>query len=167
MKEQLRALRLRRRLEEAAPALWQLAAGLGGFALAAGGVFGGLHPFGLALVLGAGQNWAASAGAGAALGYLALLDPVDGLRWLAAVASALAGRWLFPKNPWPAFVAGSGALLLVRLMLSLAGLSTNAGVGLLVLLRVGRRHQGRNLQLMGVLYSTAVVCGMVLQVAGV
>ena len=126
MKEQLRALRLRRRLEEAAPALWQLAAGLGGFALAAGGVFGGLHPFGLALVLGAGQNWAASAGAGAALGYLALLDPVDGLRWLAAVASALAGRWLFPKNPWPAFVAGSGALLLVRLMLSLAGLSTPA-----------------------------------------
>ena len=50
---------------------------------------------------------------------------------------------------------------------ALAGLSTNAGVGLLVLLRVGRRHQGRNLQLMGVLYSAAVVCGMVLQAAGV
>ena len=52
MNEHLRTLRLRRRLEEAGPVLWQLAAGGGGFALAAGGVFGGLHPFGLSLEIG-------------------------------------------------------------------------------------------------------------------
>ena len=112
MNEHLRTLRLRRRLEEAGPVLWQLAAGGGGFALAAGGVFGGLHPFGLSLVLGVGQSWVQSAAAGAALGYLALLDPVDSLRWLAALASALAGRWLFRTTFWPAAVAGSGTLLL-------------------------------------------------------
>ena len=39
MNEHLRALRLRRRLEEAGPVLWQMAAGFGGFSLAAGGVF--------------------------------------------------------------------------------------------------------------------------------
>lgn len=50
---------------------------------------------------------------------------------------------------------------------ALAGLSTNAGVGLLVLFRVGRRHTTRNLQLMGVLYLAAVVCGILLQTAGV
>ena len=126
MNEHLRTLRLRRRLEEAGPVLWQLAAGGGGFALAAGGVFGGLHPFGLSLVLGVGQSWVQSAAAGAALGYLALLDPVDSLRWLAALASALAGRWLFRTTFWPAAVAGSGTLLLVQLMLSLADLSTPA-----------------------------------------
>ena len=126
MNEHLRTLRLRRRLEEAGPVLWQLAAGGGGFALAAGGVFGGLHPFGLSLVLGVGQSWVQSAAAGAALGYLALLDSVDSLRWLAALASALAGRWLFRTTFWPAAVAGSGTLLLVQLMLSLAGLSTPA-----------------------------------------
>ena len=126
MNEHLRALRLRRRLEQAGPVLWQLAAGGSGFALAAGGVFGGLHPFGLALVLGAGQSWLQSAAAGAALGYLALLDPVDSLRWLAALASALAGRWLFRTVFWPAAAAGCGTLLLVQLMLSMAGLSTPA-----------------------------------------
>ena len=106
MNEHLRALRLRRRLEEAGPVLWQMAAGIGGFSLAAGGVFGGLHPFGLSLVLGVGQSWVQSAAAGAALGYLALLDPVDSLRWLAALASALAGRWLFRTTFWPAAAAG-------------------------------------------------------------
>ena len=39
MNEHLRALRLRRRLEEAGPVLWQAAAGVGSFSLAAGGVF--------------------------------------------------------------------------------------------------------------------------------
>lgn len=126
MNEHLRALRLRRRLEEAGPVLWQMAAGIGGFSLAAGGVFGGLHPFGLSLVLGVGQSWVQSAAAGAALGYLALLDPVDSLRWLAALASALAGRWLFRTTFWPAAAAGCGTLLLVQLMLSMAGLSTPA-----------------------------------------
>lgn len=126
MNEHLRALRLRRRLEEAGPVLWQMAAGIGGFSLAAGGVFGGLHPFGLSLVLGVGQSWVQSATAGAALGYLALLDPVDSLRWLAALASALAGRWLFRTTFWPAAAAGCGTLLLVQLMLSMAGLSTPA-----------------------------------------
>lgn len=67
------------------------------------------------------------------------------------------------------------SVLLTRLLMdgtlsfgaALAGLSTNAGVGLLVLFRVGRRHTTRNLQLMGVLYLAAVVCGILLQTAGV
>ena len=93
--------------------------------LAAGGVFGGLHPFGLAFVLGAGQSFAAAGAAGAAVGYLALLPLTEGLRYLAAVAAALAGRWLFWKVR-AGRGGGCGTLLAVQLMLSVSGLSTPA-----------------------------------------
>ena len=124
--EKLREAKLRRWLGAAGPTLWQLAAGAGGFVLAAGGVFGGLHPFGLAFVLGAGQSFAAAGAAGAAVGYLALLPLTEGLRYLAAVAAALAGRWLFKEKFAPGAVGGCGTLLAVQLMLSVSGLSTPA-----------------------------------------
>lgn len=132
MNEKLRKMRLRTWLAGAGPSLWQLTAGVGGFVLAAGGVFGGLHPFGLALVLGVGGDYFASAAAGAALGYLALLPLTQGLRYLAAVAAALAGRWLFKDKFTPGAVGGCGTLLAVQLMLSVSGLSgLGAAVGTL------------------------------------
>ena len=47
-------------------------------------------------------------------------------RYLAAVAAALAGRWLFKEKFAPGAVGGCGTLLAVQLMLSVSGLSTPA-----------------------------------------
>ncbi len=114
------------KLERAGPALWQIAAAASGFALAGGSVFGGLYPLGLGLVIGAASPWVLSCGAGAALGYLLLLPTTDGLRYIAAVMAALAGRGLFRRSVYPGAAGGCTVLLAVQLMLSLSGLSSVA-----------------------------------------
>ena len=110
--------------ESLAPLGWQALAFAGGALAAGGSLLGRMHPFGLALVLGVQTSMALSAGAGAAVGSLLLLDPASSLRYLAALAAALAGRWLGRHRFWPAAAAGCGSLWLVQLLLSLAGLAT-------------------------------------------
>lgn len=113
----------RQRLSGAMPLVWQAAAGCGGFVLAGGTVFGALHPFGLALVLGAQGNTLYMAAAGAAMGSFLLLPQLTAVRYLGALAAALAGRLLARGKGgfWPAALGGSATLLLVQLMLSMAG----------------------------------------------
>ena len=122
MGEKLRLLPLQR-LAGWGPGLQQLASGALGALMAAGSVFGGLHPFGLALLMGVGSARLWAAGAGVLAGYLLLLPLADGLRYLAAAAVVLAGRAMFREQFWPAAAGGCGTLLAVQLMLAVSGLA--------------------------------------------
>lgn len=106
-----------------APLGWQAAGFLAGVLAGGGSLFGSLHPFGLALVLGLQPSLMFAAAAGAVAGHLLLLAPTVALRYLGAVAAALAGRWLAKNKFWPGAAAGCGCLLLVQLLLSLSGLA--------------------------------------------
>ena len=106
------------------PAGWQVISFFAGVLAGGGSLFGVLHPFGLALVLGLQPQLVFSAAAGTALGHLWLLEPVTAMRYLGAVAAALGGRWLGSRRFWPGAVAGCSCLLLVQLLLSLSGLSS-------------------------------------------
>lgn len=117
---------LAQKITQAGPGLWQFAVAAEGFLLAAAGVFGGLRPLGLGLVFGIGAPYALTGAAGAALGYFLLVPTGDSLRYIAAVAAALAGRGLFKKMFFPGAAGGCGVLLMVQLMLSLSGLSNPA-----------------------------------------
>lgn len=109
---------------ELAPLGWQLLS-FGAGVLAGGGtLFGMLHPFGLALVLGLQRSMVYTAAAGAAMGYLVLCPPTVALRYLGAVAAALVGRLMGKNRFWPAAIAGCGSLWLVQLLLSLTGMAT-------------------------------------------
>lgn len=123
LKNRLPALKVGSR---AAALLWQGAAVLAGLLAGGGAVFGALHPFGLALVLGAGRQTMFAAAAGAAAGSLLLLDAAASARYLGAIAAALAGRWIGRERFWPGAAAGCGCLLAVQLMLSMAGLGSTA-----------------------------------------
>ena len=122
MGEKLRLLPLRR-LAGWEPGLQQLGAGALGALMAAGSVFGGLHPFGMALLMGAGPARLWAAGAGVLAGYLAFLPLADGLRYLAAAAVVLAGKALFRGQFWPAAAGGCATLLAVQMMLAVSGLA--------------------------------------------
>ena len=104
-----------------APLGWLAAAFGCGVLFGGAELFGALHPLGLALVYGVQHGLVCGAAAGAMLGYLLLLPTVEALRYLGAVAAALAGRLLMKQRFWPAAVAGTGCLLLVQLMLSVSG----------------------------------------------
>lgn len=123
MGEKLRLLRAEYKSLELGTWAWQLGNSVLGFLLALGSVFSGLHPFGLALIMGVGQNHLWTASAGVLLGYLAVLPLNDGIRYLAAAAVAFAGRTMFKTQFWPGVVGGCGTLMAVQLMLSLGGLS--------------------------------------------
>lgn len=123
MGEKLRLLRAEYKSLELGTWAWQLGNSVLGFLLASGSVFSGLHPFGLALIMGVGQNHLWTASAGVLLGYLAVLPLNDGIRYLAAAAVAFAGRTMFKTQFWPGVVGGCGTLMAVQLMLSLGGLS--------------------------------------------
>ena len=112
-----------RRLAGWEPGLQQLGAGALGALMAAGSVFGGLHPFGMALLMGAGPARLWAAGAGVLAGYLAFLPLADGLRYLAAAAVVLAGKALFRGQFWPAAAGGCATLLAVQMMLAVSGLA--------------------------------------------
>ena len=98
-------------------ALWALGLQAGtallGFVLAGGQVFGGLSPFGLALVMGLDRTLVPAAGLGALVGSLVRLTPVDALRCTGALAAALGGRLLVPQKRWAGMAAGAGCLLMV------------------------------------------------------
>ena len=143
-------------------ALWalglQAGAALMGFMLAGGRVFGGLSPFGLALVMGLDRTLVPAAGLGALVGSLIWLPPVDALRCIGALAAALGGRLLVPKKRWAGMAAGAGCLLAVQLILILCGLGSlpeacvalgeaalSAGLGALLL----RRESGAALLAVG------------------
>ena len=112
-----------RRLAGWEPGLQQLGAGALGALMAAGSVFGGLHPFGMALLMGAGPARLWAAGAGVLAGYLAFLPLADGLRYLAAAAVVLAGKALFRGQFWPAAAGGCATLLAVQMLLAVSGLA--------------------------------------------
>lgn len=120
----VRLLRLTQWLERTGPLVWQLGTSGIGFVLAAGSVFGGLHPFGMALVMGAGSGSLFSTAAGAMLGYFVFLPLSESLRYLAAIAVILAGRIMFREQFLPGAVGGCGTLIVVQLMLSMGGLSS-------------------------------------------
>ena len=109
-------------------ALWALGLQAGtallGFVLAGGQVFGGLSPFGLALVMGLDRTLVPAAGMGALVGSLVRLPPVDALRCTGALAAALGGRFLVPQKRWVGMAAGAGCLLMVQLILILCGLGS-------------------------------------------
>jgi len=136
-------------------ALWALGLQAGtallGFVLAGGQVFGGLSPFGLALVMGLDRTLVPAAGLGALVGSLVRLPPVDALRCTGALAAALGGRLLVPQKRWVGMAAGAGCLLMVQLILILCGLGSlpeacialgeaalSAGLGALLLRRESR-----------------------------
>lgn len=149
----------------AAALLWQAAAVLAGLLAGGGAVFGTLHPFGLALVLGAGRQTMFAAAAGAAAGSLLLLEPVAAMRYIGAVAAGLAGRCLGRKKFWPGAAAGCGCLLAVQLMLSLSGLGgvsdALAALGEAALAAaLGRLLAGRDAAGRGGALLTALGCGV-------
>ena len=123
MGEKLRLMRITQWFERTGPQVWQLGTAGIGFVLAAGNVFGGIHPFGMALVMGAGPNYLLSTTAGAMLGYFAFLPMVESLRYLAAIAVVLAGRMMFRDQFLPGAAAGCGTLIVVQLMLFTSGIS--------------------------------------------
>ena len=150
-------------------ALWalglQAGAALMGFVLAGGRVFGGLSPFGLALVMGLDRALVPAAGLGALMGSLIWLPPVDALRCTGALAAALGGRLLVPKKRWAGMAAGAGCLLAVQLVLILCGLGSlpeacvalgeaalSAGLGALLL----RRESGAALLAVGVMLAASL-----------
>ena len=150
-------------------ALWalglQAGAALMGFVLAGGRVFGGLSPFGLALVMGLDRTLVPAAGLGALVGSLIWLPPVDALRCTGALAAALGGRLLVPKKRWAGMAAGAGCLLAVQLILILCGLGSlpeacvalgeaalSAGLGALLL----RRESGAALLAVGVMLAASL-----------
>ena len=123
MGEKLRLMRITQWFERTGPQVWQLGTAGIGFVLAAGNVFGCIHPFGMALVMGAGPNYLLSTTAGAMLGYFAFLPMVESLRYLAAIAVVLAGRMMFRDQFLPGAAAGCGTLIVVQLMLFTSGIS--------------------------------------------
>lgn len=153
---------------ELAPLGWQVLS-FGAGVLAGGGtLFGMLHPFGLALVLGLQRSMVYAAAGGAAVGYLVLCEPTAALRYLGAVAAALAGRWIGKNRFWPAAVTGCGSLWLVQLLLSMAGIATlpealaaigDAAVAVALGLALRQRQAGRD----GV--QLAALAGLVMAVA--
>ena len=114
------------RLQKIAPGLCQLGAAAISIALAAGSIFGGLHPFALGFIMGVSAPYVLSCAVGASAGYFLFLPITESLCYIAASAAALAGRSLFKKMFFPAAAGGSSVLLLVQLMLSVSGLS---GIG--------------------------------------
>ena len=150
-------------------ALWALGLQAGtallGFVLAGGQVFGGLSPFGLALVMGLDRTLVPAAGLGALVGSLVRLPPVDALRCTGALAAALGGRLLVPQKRWVGMAAGAGCLLMVQLILILYGLGSlpeacialgeaalSAGLGALLL----RRESGAALLAIGMMLAASL-----------
>ena len=150
-------------------ALWALGLQAGtallGFVLAGGQVFGGLSPFGLALVMGLDRTLVPAAGLGSLVGSLVRLTPVDALRCTGALAAALGGRLLVPQKRWAGMAAGAGCLLMVQLILILCGLGSlpetcialgeaalSAGLGALLL----RRESGAALLAIGMMLAASL-----------
>lgn len=107
------------------PALRRFAAMALGFAGGWTVLYGRLMPFGLGLTLGFGEDQFAACAAGAALGML-----VHGLGELSlrslcllcALSASVAARWLAPKHPAAAQLAGCGTLVGVAFCFSAARL---------------------------------------------
>ena len=118
--------------------LWQAAAALAGGVLAAGQVYGGAAPFGLALVMGCAPGYLLPAAVGAALGSLLALPMDLALKLMGAILAAamarLAGRQLRREETRLAVGAGSGALLLEQGIVGLgSGLAVSPGSNAAVL----------------------------------
>lgn len=101
------------------PMAWQAAAFGLGMALAGGSLFGAVTPFGLGLVIGCSRGYLIAAALGALVGSALLLPHITAIRLGGAIAAAFAGRWLLREKSWPAAAAGTGALLLVQLLMGL------------------------------------------------
>ena len=94
-----------------------------GVLAACGTLFGGLHPLGLAWMLGVAKQGVWTSAVGVMLGYLFSLPIGESLRYLAAVGVVLLARTLLPERFMISALGGAGSLLLVELLLSLSGLS--------------------------------------------
>lgn len=107
------------------PALRRFAAMALGFAGGWTVLYGRLMPFGLGLTLGFGEDQFAACAAGAALGMLVHGLGELSLRslcMLCALSAAVAARWLAPKRPAAALLAGCGTLVGVAFCFSAARL---------------------------------------------
>lgn len=107
------------------PALRRAAAMALGFAGGWAVLYGRLMPFGLGLTLGFGEDQFAACAAGAALGMLAHGLGALSLRslcLLCALSAVVAARWLAPKHPAAAQLAGCGTLVGVAFCFSAARL---------------------------------------------
>lgn len=92
-----------------------------GAAAAHGTLYGVMMPFGLALVLGAGETDYLAAAAGAALGALLWRPDGAALAALCAVAGAVLARWLRPRAFVPCALAGGGLLAGIACALAAMG----------------------------------------------
>ena len=106
------------------PWAWQLGQGGFGLLLTAGRVFGGMHPFGIAWLLGVNDSSLWSVGAGVVAGYVLCLPLSEGLGYLAAAAVTVAARALFPRQFTPAAISSAATLLAVQVLLAAAGITS-------------------------------------------
>lgn len=118
--------------------LWQALAALSGGLLAAGQVYGGAAPFGLALVMGCAPGYLLPAAVGAALGSLLFLPTDLALKLMGAILAAamarLAARQIRRSETRLAVGAGCGALLLEQGIVGLgSGLAVSPGSNAAVL----------------------------------
>ena len=121
--------------------LWQAGAGAAGCLLAAGQVYGGAAPFGLALALGCPDTWLLPAVAGAVAGSFAFQPLTLALKLTGAIVAAMAGRLACKQAETRSYIGGlagaGGALLAEQLAVLIAGRAPVADTAAVVLTALG------------------------------